>query len=413
MNKNIRLYSDPSTMEPLFPAKTSSVLEELAIRIIEKSAGLSSSIHPVTRKAISDFLRPMNSYYSNLIEGHDTHPIDIANALKENYSTDIKKRNLQLEAHAHINTLKQIEDELATTGSPINPASSEFIKSIHRKFYDFIPDDFKQVKTKEGRILEVIPGEFRTSEVEIGHHKAPYSSSLNEMMNKFEGAYNPVGIKSKINRIISIAASHHRLAWIHPFLDGNGRVVRLFSDALFIHENLNASGLWSISRGLARHNSEYRKSLSKADLTRLNDFDGRGNLSDKMLNEFCEFFLTIALDQIEHMSKILDPENIYQRIERFADLMVVKNRFKPEGKEILTHVFLKGKISKKEAMKITNTSDKTLKKLTDILIQLELLESKKEGKSVMLYANYPIAYAPSLFPGLYPESKEIDLLGKI
>ena len=44
----------------------------------------------------------MNCYYSNLIEGHDTHPIDIERALKGDYSDDAKKRDLQLEAKAHI-----------------------------------------------------------------------------------------------------------------------------------------------------------------------------------------------------------------------------------------------------------------------------------------------------------------------
>ena len=44
----------------------------------------------------------MNCYYSNLIEGHDTHPIDIERALKNDYSQDAHKRDLQLEAKAHI-----------------------------------------------------------------------------------------------------------------------------------------------------------------------------------------------------------------------------------------------------------------------------------------------------------------------
>ena len=44
----------------------------------------------------------MNCYYSNLIEGHDTHPVDIERALKNDYSRDEKKRDLQLEAKAHI-----------------------------------------------------------------------------------------------------------------------------------------------------------------------------------------------------------------------------------------------------------------------------------------------------------------------
>ncbi|MGI4742086.1 MAG: Fic family protein [Janthinobacterium lividum] len=54
---------------------------------------------------------------------------------------------------------------------------------------------------------------------------------------------------NRLARIVAIGAAHHRLAWLHPFLDGNGRVMRLFSDAAFLAEGLDAGGLWSMSRG--------------------------------------------------------------------------------------------------------------------------------------------------------------------
>lgn len=87
-------------------------LENLALELIEKSARLSGAMNPITRVAIADFLRPMNSYYSNLIEGHDTHPIDIDKALKNNYSDIKAKKDLQLEAKAHINVHKTISNKL-------------------------------------------------------------------------------------------------------------------------------------------------------------------------------------------------------------------------------------------------------------------------------------------------------------
>ena len=132
-----------------------------------------------------------------------------------------------------------------------------------------------------------------------------------------------------------------------------------------------------------------------------------------MLVEFCEYFLKTAIDQIEFMSEVIDIDNMLNRLTKFAELMFLKNKLKPEAEYILTSVFLKGKISKSEAMRITKTSDKTLKNLTDEMLKLELLKSKKEGKEMMYYVNYPISYAASIFPGLYPSSKEIDLLNNI
>jgi Fic family protein len=231
-------------------------------------------------------------------------------------------------------------------------------------------------------------------------------------MNRFEQFYNPENLvnKSKIRRIISIAASHHRLAWIHPFLDGNGRVVRLFSDALFMIDRLDAGGLWSISRGLARNKEDYRAHLAQADEVIINDYDDRGNLSDKKLFDFCDFFLKTAIDQADFMFNLIDVSTMLNRISRFSQIMTMKNKLKPEAEFILTDVFLKGKITKSEAMRITNTSDKTVKLLIEKLIDMRLIEAKKEGIHMMYYVNYPIEYAAYFFPGIYPASKESDLM---
>ena len=410
-NPKDEYYTSIASMEPLYPEDANGKLESLAVELVEKAGRLSGAMNPITRLAIARFLRPMNSYYSNLIEGHDTHPIDIAKALNNDYSENKTKRDLQLEAKAHINVHESISAEFIGDNPPI-PSSEDYLKYIHREFYKHLPEEFKKSKSLDGTFKIVVPGEFRTCEVKVGNHVAPHSESVSAYMNRFESFYNPTSNSnnSKIKRIISIAASHHRLAWIHPFLDGNGRVVRLYSDSSFMYEKIDASGLWSISRGLARSKETYREKLANADLGRYNDYDGRGNLSNKMLVEFCIYFLTTAIDQIDYMYKMIDTESMIKRIERFADLMVAKNKLKIEAKYILTDVFLKGKISKKEAMRITKTSDKTLKALVDSLVELGLITTKMEGVEMIYYVNYSIKFSPLLFPGLYPSQKEIDMM---
>ncbi len=412
MTKTIDFYTLPSSMEPLFPESASGELEKLSIELVKKSGTLSGTMNPITRKAVADFLRPMNSYYSNLIEGHDTHPIDIENALKQDYSKNKTKRDLQYEAKAHINVHEKIHSDIKTEEHDIIPCTTSFLTHLHKEFYKHLPEDFKKTMSKEGELKNVIPGEIRTTEVEVGKHIAPRHDSLDRFMTRFESFYNPESTENKLltKRIISIAASHHRLTWIHPFIDGNGRVVRLYSDACFMYEDLDSSGLWSISRGLARTNSEYKTHLANADLQRQGDHDGRGNLSNKMLVEFCKYFLAVAIDQIEYMTKIIDINDMVTRLEKFADLMDIKGILKPLAKHILVDVFLKGKISKSDAMRITRTSDKTLKSITDKMIELDLLSQKREGRSMMYYVKYPIKFSPMLFPGLYPSDKEIDML---
>lgn len=403
------LYRSPTTMEPLYPEQTAE-LEVLAIELIEKASGLAASLHPETARAIATFLRPMNSYYSNLIEGHDTHPIDIAKAMDKDFSKDKKNRSLQLEAIAHIKVAKTIFDKPLEMDK--NSYSIDFLKWLHHSFYKELPDDFRVVKDTTGNDMDVVPGEIRECQVEVGRHRAPDWEHLDAFLKRFESFYNPhePTNTSKIRRIISIAAAHHRLAWIHPFMDGNGRVVRLLSDACFLREGLNTASLWSMSRGLSRNESMYKTSLANADLERYNDYDGRGNLSNSMLVAFCKFYLEVAIDQVVYMKSMLEIDTMLERINRYVDLMVTKGVLKTETRHILEAVFLKGEIARREVERITGKSERTAKAMADSLLKLGLLTVDRENHLSPYRVSYPITASPVLFPSLYPTGKEMDML---
>ncbi len=83
---------------------------------------------------------------------------------------------------------------------------------------------------------------------------------------------------------------------------------------------LGGYGLWNVSRGLARRRDDYRAFLAAADLQCENDLDGRGNLSDRTLTEFCRFFLEICLDQAEYMNNLLSLDNFLERLEKYVAL---------------------------------------------------------------------------------------------
>lgn len=78
--------------------------------------------------------------------------------------------------------------------------------------------------------LKIIPGKYRDGMVAVGRHIPPRPENLERFLERFDEAYDANKL-SRLQRIISIAASHHRYVWIHPFFDGNGRVVRLMSYA--------------------------------------------------------------------------------------------------------------------------------------------------------------------------------------
>ena len=236
-------------MEPLVLSDGSPhrpALNDLAIELAAASAGFRRSLPDGVVRALADLVRAMNCYYSNLIEGHDTHPIDIERALKKDYSSDPRQRNLQLEAEAHVSVQKWI-DEGGLNGQA---TTVEAILEIHRRFCELLPEDLLVVerpKTKEK--LHVTPGALRQRDVEVGRHVPVSPGALPRFLARFEEVYSKLG---KSETIIATAAAHHRLAWIHPFLDGNGRVIRLMSYATLL-DTLDTGGVWSIARGLSRN----------------------------------------------------------------------------------------------------------------------------------------------------------------
>ncbi|MGG6270496.1 hypothetical protein ACQ4M3_37595 [Leptolyngbya sp. AN03gr2] len=98
---------DPSLLEPVYPQRTRN-LEDLAIALATKSGQLTQGLHPIVLRSLGELVRSMNCYYSNLIEGHRTRPIDIERALAQDFSSDLEQRNLQLEAKAHIEVQTRI-----------------------------------------------------------------------------------------------------------------------------------------------------------------------------------------------------------------------------------------------------------------------------------------------------------------
>jgi Fic family protein len=393
---------------PLFPESKSDELTNLSIAVAKAAGELVASVHPVTAAAMAELVVMMNSYYSNLIEGHFTHPLDIERAVKKEYSTDDKKRMLQLESEAHIHVNKAMRQHLLDAS--IDVTSQQFICLLHKLFYDYLPQQLRNITTEHGEVWHVVPGHIREREVKVGKHTAPAAAALPAFIHLFNTTYKPSKIAAQTNRIIAIAASHHRLAWIHPFLDGNGRVVRLYSEAYFIREGLDAHGLWSISRGLAVYRKSYYEQLANADNPRLSDNDGRGNLSDRYLADFCVFFLKTALDQIQFMRNLFDIDTILPRIDAFCDLMVTRKKLATESRYILKALLVEGRISRSDVPRLTGKSDNTARKIVKELLELELVKIESEDFRAPLLINFPVRYAPYLFPNLYPPDIEATLI---
>jgi len=395
------LIEVPARIEPCFLEEARGRLLDLLTELPAAAGRLGGRLHPRTAASLTDLVRVMNCYYSNLIEGHTTRPRDIERALRNDLDVDEQRRNLQLEARAHIRIQQSIDAEFALGTLP-DAAGVDFLQRLHREFYEEAPDGMLRIQGS-GRTFVMTPGAFRSEPLHdnaVGRHLPPSSSVVEQFMQYFADCYSFAKLGSA-GRILAIPAAHHRLNYIHPFPDGNGRVSRLMSHAMAHHAGIGAHGLWSISRGLARglrSRTEYKSMMDHADMPRQNDLDGRGNLSARALEEFSVWFLEVCLDQVRFMGDLFDIEGLAKRLAHHAQ----RTGWRPEAGTLLVEILHRGEIARGEAQAITGLGERTARDLVGELVRDALLGSSSEKGPVSL--RFPISYADVLFPRLFPET---------
>ncbi|MGC4029456.1 MAG: Fic family protein [Steroidobacteraceae bacterium] len=384
-------------MEPLLVGEHSAhrtELNDLALELAEASQGFRRSLPPGLVESLASLVRSMNCYYSNLIEGHDTHPVDIERALKGDYSSDERRRNLQLEAQAHI-ALQQWLD-----GGALGDRATtvEGICELHRRFHERLPEKLLWSEDPHtGERLHVFPGQLRTRDVQVGQHIAVSPGAVPRFLSRYEEGYAPL---SRMQKIIAAAAAHHRLVWIHPFLDGNGRVARLMSHAMML-DLLDTAGLWSIARGLARQVGEYKRHLAACDQPRRDDVDGRGALSEENLAAFTAFFLRTCLDQVRFMEALMKPESLRTRIQLWAEEQVRLGKLPGRVQAVLDAILYRGELLRADVAAVVGTGERQARRVTSALIESGVLTSGSSRAPLRLA--FPAELASRWVPGLFPE----------
>lgn len=396
------LIESVSRIEPARFEEAPEAIADLVANLSAAGAVLGSALHPTTAAHLASLVRIMNTYYSNLIEGHDTRPRDIERALAGQLDRDAGRRNLQLEAAAHVRVQAEV-DRMAAEDRLLEPASADFVRWLHREFYRDAPEEMLRIRGEHAEFV-MEPGEWRSRpehDVAVGRHNPPSSERVAEFMGYFERRYRFAKM-GKAGRIMAIAAAHHRFNYIHPFPDGNGRVSRLMSHAMALKAGIGAHGLWSVSRGLARgreSRTEYKRMMDYADTPRQGDLDGRGNLSLRALTDFTLWFLRVCLDQVTFMSSLFDLDNLGNRLRAYVDR---SEKLKPEGAKLLQEALIRGRFERGEAPRITGLPERTARRvLNDLTAEGLLASSTPKGPASL---RFPIHALETLFPKLYAQS---------
>jgi Fic family protein len=369
-------------------------LTELVLDLTKRGASFRASLPAGLAEPLADFVRSMNCYYSNLIEGHDTHPVDIERALNDDFSKEPKKRNLQLEAKAHIAVQRWIDEG----GLRYRELKVGGILEIHRRFGALLPDDLLWVENPDtGERIRVVPGELRKRDARVGRHVAISPGALPRFMARFEQSYASA---RDFEATLNAGPAHHRLLYIHPFADGNGRVARLVSYAT-LHRTLDTGGLWSIARGLARQQREYKQHLATCDEIRRGDRDGRGHLGEAALSSFAKFFLETCIDQVQFMHELMQPKLMRDRIMKWAEEEMSYGNLPPRASRILEAILFRGSLPKSEVAGVIGQSARSARAATNALSKLGIIASS--GARADWRLAFPAKLAPRITPGLFPD----------
>ncbi len=385
-------------LEPLLPGEGHypRSLLDAAERLPYLAGRLSTLLPAETTDRLGKLLRITNTYYSNLIEGQHTEPATLAANVKRKSPKELNRLSIE-----HMYAQAGFETVISRMKGAIQwPTmfSPELVLRVHERLFKDVSEAERTLE--DGSIL--VPGQMRSEcgrAIRVGNHTAPAPDAVESMMSRMGQRYGqPQDLRT---RLICVMAYHHRLAFVHPFADGNGRVVRMVTH-LQLHYLGMSAPLWSLSRGLARKQDEYYQRLAGADQRRRGDLDGRGQLSERGLCEFIEFMLDVCVDQMQYMEEMISLTTLRRRVD--TALLICREfqaaGIKPPCARALHILLAQGEISRSDFKVCTGLGERVATDQLTRLIQLKVVEAPTP-KSRVLHPGLPIWYADTVFPDLH------------
>lgn len=396
----VTLYHSVHQFEPLLPAEAAQqqVLAQ-AHDLARAALRLASAAVPSDLRRL---LRSMNSYYSNRIEGQHTRPFEIEQALRRDFSANRELAARQRLAVAHIEAEQALEARYTGTDGAQRLYSVEAVQDMHCELFSRLPAD--DLQTDAG--AAIVPGALRDREVSVGRHIAPAWEAVPMFLSRWADVYGHA--RRGEAALVALAAAHQRLGWIHPFVDGNGRVMRLHTHTMLAALGYT-SGLWSPLRGFARSTDRYYALLAAADESRRGDLDGRGNLSQRALLDWIGYVLSVCLDQVGFMSGLLHLGDMERRIAACLafEEQTLRSGVRMAALRPLHYLFVTdGALERGEFKSMTGLGERTAGTLLKALLDRGLLTSDSPQGRVRF--GLPLHALRFYFPALWPEAEADD-----
>ncbi|MCQ4348819.1 Fic family protein [Pseudomonas stutzeri] len=390
-----QLVTGTHWLEPLLPSQIPPSILTLAEQLPFQAGKLAGMLPAETAACVGGLLRVTSSFYSNLIEGQFTEPLSLAPRAPKR-----SRKELTALAQTHVGVQELLERVISRhVDMPWSELfAPEFVSLIHHRLFKDASE--AELRLADGSLL--VPGQLRDAaekDVSVGQHAAPAWSAVTPMLARMQKVYGTP--QDARTRLLATMAYHHRLAWVHPFADGNGRVVRLLTH-LQLHKLSLSSPLWSLSRGLARKHDEYYARLANADQPRRGDLDGRGQLTQAGLFEFVSFMLDTCLDQMRYIESTMQVGQMRERLEKVVtwEPRITSAGVKAETARALHILLTMGKVSRADFKAFTGLSDRVATDQLKKLVELGLVNSPTP-KARELYPALPVWFAQQLFPDLH------------
>jgi len=252
-----------------------------------RRSNLGGSTAPWMFFQLKNIFHILESVGSARIEGNRT-------TISEYIEQKIEKNQGHSESFSEIANVESAMNFIEEHISEGTEITHSFIRELHHLAVNGLTDEGDRT-----------PGSYRTWNVQISQaeHVPPEEYSVQPYMDELVKFIN--NADPERYELLKTAIAHHRFTWIHPFGNGNGRVVRLLTYAMLIKYGFNVKQgkLLNPTAVFCNDRDLYYKKLSEAD---------KG--SDSSLLNWCEYVLQGIVDEISKVNRLLDFPYLLQNI---------------------------------------------------------------------------------------------------